>query len=464
MPSVGRVVQTAGRAANAAMGQPFGGAQRGAVARLRDAMQQDGLTVQQIQATIQQWQRSGVTPELLNVVGENTRALVRAAGSQQGGARNAAQTYRDTTVAGIPQRAQDRASQLTPGETRSPAQFVTDTAARRQTEAARNYPQWSNTPTTVPDTVKDMLNDPAGRQIIQRAMDDAVELQDWPRQAELQSLLDPTRNGQLSRISAGTVERLVQASGERSGQFAAQGANIRAGGAMGRREQLDGVLANISEVGPSRQAYSTASRAIEAAEGAPLVTAARSRFEPAVNDLSANPQGVLGAQIRNRQALVDDFGRRDQVRAQLGDLANAPDTRRNLEQLFPGEGDRFADAAGNLVQKQDHANYVAPNTNSQTQSREQDAERIFGTVRTMMEVAGGNLRPVLERMARGLTMTERERELLVQLGVGNPQAALQALAARPPPASRALGAAARRVSVATPGAGIQTSTASRPAP
>lgn len=81
-----------------------------------------------------------------------------------------------------------------------------------------------------------------------------------------------------------------------------------------------------------------------------------------------------------------------------------------------------------------------------------------------MEVAGGNLRPVLERMARGLTMTERERELLVQLGVGNPQAALQALAARPPPASRALGAAARRVSVATPGAGIQTSTASRPAP
>lgn len=457
-PVVGRVAQTAGRAANAALGQPFGGASRGAVARLQEALHQDGLTPAQIQQTVAEWQRSGVTPEFLNVVGENTRALIRTAGGTQGAVRNTAQGYRDRTVAAIPGQAQERAALLTPGETRTPAQFVEATGQRREFEAARNYPQWSNTPVTVPDTIKDMLRDPAGRQIVQRAMDDAVEHQDWARQAELQQLLTPTQNGQLPRISAGTIERLVQATGERSRDFAAHGANIRAAGAMGRHGQLDATLAGIPEVAPSRAAYADASTAMETAAdvpGNPSVFKPASRFGPAVDDIRGNPAAMQGAQIRERQRLVDGFGTRDQVSGILGDLEHAPDVRRNLETLYGDEGARFADAAGNLSTKQKHANFIAPNTGSQTQLRGNDARNTFGLAVNVMEAMGGRIRPLLERVARGMTITERERQVLVNIGIGSPADALRALSAPPPVPARVAGAVARRVAVGAAPAAAQ---------
>lgn len=449
MPAVGRVAQTAGRAANAAIGQPFGGAARGAAGRLREALHQDGLDDGQIRATVQEWQRSGVTPEFLNVAGENTRALLRAAGSQGGQARNTAQAYRNTTVASIPNRAQERAAALTPGEVRTPAQFAQQMRGTREASANRNYGQWSDVQVTVPDEIKEMLADPAGLGLVRNAMDDAVALQDWPRQRELQQLLQPTRDGQLPRISAGTVERLRMAARDQAEVFSNQSRNSRAVGFGQRQQQLDGVLSDIPEAAPSRAEYAAQSRAIEAAEGGPSVMGPRSRFQPEVDALAGNPEAMSGAGIRERQRLVDEFGRRDQVKGVLDDIANAPDVRPNLQQLYGAEGDRFADAAGHLSQKQEHANFIAPNTGSQTQSRGQDAGRLMGAASQIMEMMHGSIRPLIERMARGLTMTERERQILVQMGVGTPDDALRALSAPQGPVGGLIGSAARRAGTAT---------------
>lgn len=453
MPAAGRVMQTAGRAVNAAIGQPFGGAQRGAVARLREALDQDGLTPQQITQTVTQWRQSGVTPEFLNVVGENTRALFRAAGSQGGQGRGAAQAYRDQTVASIPNRAIERANALTPGETRTPGQFADEMRGARETTAQQNYGQWSDAMVDVPDTVLDMLADSSGRSIIARARADAIENQDWMRQAELDRLLEsgaPGGVGPIPRISAGTIDRLVIAARERGAAFAQRGNGFRARGAYERRNQLDETLGAIDEVQPSRQQYQQQSRAIEAAEDGPSVMGPRSEFDPATAAIADNPEAMLAAQIRERQALRDNFGTRDQVRSQLGDIANAPDVRPNLRQLYGDRGDQFADAAGNLVQKQDHANYIAPNTNSQTFSRGQDAQGIFGVGQQLWELAQGSLRPIVERMARGLTITEREQQILVELGIGSPDDALRALAAPPPAPSQVIRRVAPRASVAAP--------------
>lgn len=447
MPAAGRAAQTAGRAANAALGQPFGGASRGAVARLRETLQQDGLDPAQIERTVADWQRSGVTPEFLNVVGENTRALIRAAAGQPGGARNAAQAYREQTVASIPNRAIERVGALTPGETRTPTQFADSARSARDAAAQRNYGDAYHTPVDVPEVVSDMLRDPAGRSIIARARADAIENQDWAMQTELDMLLGGAREGQLPRVSAGTIDRLAIAARERGQTLAGRGARNRARGSMGRREQLNAVLEDVPEIQPARAQFARQSQAIEAAEGGPSVMGPSSEFQPATAAMEGNPFAMRGAQVRERQALRDYFGPRDQVRARLADIANAPDVRPNLQQLFGERGGRFADAAGNLVQKQDHANFIAPNTGSQTQLRRNDTANAFGVIANVMEAMGGRIRPLIERAARGMTMTEREREILTQLGIGSPEDAMRALSAPPPAPSRITGEVARRAAV-----------------
>jgi hypothetical protein len=223
--------------------------------------------------------------------------------------------------------------------------------------------------------------------------------------------------------------------GERAKTAVQRNANDMASGLRGRGADLEASLQDVPGMNRARNTYRAMSQGADAALEGPSVLGPRSEFEPA-HAPGNNPFAQQGAQIRERQALRDHFGTRDQVRGRLADIADAPDVRPNLEQLYGPEGGRFADAARNLVQKQDHANYIAPNTGSQTQSRSQDAKNIFGAVRSVAEAVGGNLRPLVERMAHGLTMTERERNILVQLGIGSPDEALRALSAAPTAASR----------------------------
>jgi hypothetical protein len=450
VPGAARLAQTAGRGVNAAIGQPFGGANRGAAARLREALQQDGLTEPQIRQAIDNWQRSGVTPEFLNVVGENTRALIRAAAGQPGPARDAAQAYRNTTVASIPNRAIERANALTPGETRTPAQFVDDTTGARDAAARTNYAGPYSEVVEVPQAVSDMLNDSAGRALIARARADAVENQDWVAQADLERLLQGAVDGRLPQVSARTLDRLAIAARERGQGFARNSRGTRARGSFGRQDQINAVLDDVDGLQPARAEYRAQSQAIETAQDGPSVLGPRSEFEPAIDDLGGNLQALLAARIRERQALRDGFGVRDNVAGRLRDIAYAPDVRPNLNQLYGQAGDDFADASANLLAKQEQANFIAPNTGSQTQLRGADTNRLMGAVGTLFEMANGSLRPLLERFARGLTMTEAERNILVQVGIGTPDDAMRVLSAPPPPAAVAAGNVYRRIGVTVP--------------
>jgi hypothetical protein len=263
--------------------------------------------------------------------------------------------------------------------------------------------------------------------------------------------LDQLPDGDLSSFPQMTgrtleaVRRAFRDMGRR--EAAGTGPTGASRGYSNRVDQMDtGLDALFAQ---PRAQYAAQTRAMEVAEDAPNVLGPRSEFAPAMDELAPNALAVDGARIANRSALRNYFGTRDQVSGRLADIDAAPDVRGNLNQLYGERGDRFADAAGNLVRKQEQANFIAPNTGPQTFNRGQDAEGAFGFLSNAMEVLGGTLRPLVQRMARGLTMTEAERNVLVQLGIGSPEEALRALAA-PAPVGRLGGAVSGRLGVAVP--------------
>jgi len=458
LPSVGRLAQTGGRAINGALGQPFGGSNQGAIARLREALRADGLDENQLRAAVQQWRQNGVTPEFLNVAGENTRALIRSAGSQ-GPARQATQGYRNTTVASIPNRAIERTNALTPGETRRPTQFAADLDTLRTTDANVRYAGPNSALLDINGEMAQAMRGTTGRAAIAEARRVAEIRGDYAVMNELDQLPD----GDLSsfpQMTGRTLESIRRALRD-MGTAEAPTSRGAAGGYRGRVDQMDTGLDNVPGLREARGHFRAQSQGIEAAEDGASVMGPRSEFEPEIDAIANNPFGMAGARIRERQALRDKFGTRDQVKGILDDISAAPDVRPNLRQLYGAEGDRFANAAGNLSAKQEQANYIAPNTNSQTFSRENDNDNMFGAVRTAMEVAGGSIRPIIERLGRGLTITERERGILVQLGIGSPEDALRALAAVSPAGSQLSGNLFRNAGVATVPMAANQGTASR---
>lgn len=458
LPSVGRLAQTGGRAINGALGQPFGGANQGAIARLREALQADGLDEAQLRTAIQQWTQSGVTPEFLNIAGENTRALIRTAGSQ-GPARSATQGYRNTTVASIPNRAIERTNALTPGETRTPARFASDLDVQRTTDANVKYAGPNSAMLDINSDMAQAMRGNTGRDAIAEARRVAEIQGDYAVMNEL----DQLPSGDLSsfpQMTGRTLEAVRRAFRD-MGTAAAPTSRGAASGYRNRVSQMDTGLDNVPGLREARGHFRAQSQGIDAAEDGASVMGPRSEFEPEINALANNPFGMAGARIRERQALRDKFGTRDQVKGVLDDIASAPDVRPNLRQLYGEEGDRFANAAGYLSAKQEQANFIAPNTNSQTFSRGQDDEGMFGAVRTAMEVFGGSIRPIIERLGRGLTITERERALLVQLGIGSPDDAMRALAATSPAGSQLAGNLFRNTGVALVPPAANQGTASR---
>lgn len=334
---------------------------------------------------------AGVRPTVTDVAGEKGRRLIRAVGvkSEEGGE---ALTQRAQEATASTKPAAMVATRRLHPEARTASQYADDMETTRGEQATQSYGAFDAEPVEIPDTVKDMLSDASGRSIIARARADAIENQDWGRQAELDLLLRETQNGQLPRISAGTIDRLVIAARERGTAFARRGNNNRARGAFQRREQLDSTLDRVEGLRPARQAYSEQSRAIEVARGENRPDA----FSTDPQDYGAWLQG-LPAEARNanqiaiRQDIMDTLGgQRSNTFGTLDELATSPYARDNLRQAFgPQEADRYvAEIQARLAQTR-NATQVQPNAGSRTAVLEND---VGEGARRGMEIAGRGLR------------------------------------------------------------------------
>jgi hypothetical protein len=92
-----------------------------------------------------------------------------------------------------------------------------------------------------------------------------------------------------------------------------------------------------------------------------------------------------------------------------------------------------------------------PNRNKQISLRLTPTRRRFRAAKTM----------IIERLGRGLTITERERSLLVQLGIGSPEDAMRALAATSPAGANLAGNLFRNVGVSSVQPAANQGTATR---
>lgn len=110
--AVGQVGKGAKRVANKLAGGTLTNPNVAAGERLAAALKKDGLSPDQIRAAQNEWLKNGVTPQLMNLGGENTRRLLRAAANKGGAANTQAVRNVERTAAALPDAAQARTRAL----------------------------------------------------------------------------------------------------------------------------------------------------------------------------------------------------------------------------------------------------------------------------------------------------------------------------------------------------------------
>lgn len=419
VPVAVRGAQTAGRAIDAATGFRLSGGPQGAAAgRLREALARDGVDEAQIADIVDDYTRSGaMPPTLADVAGENTRALLRYAGSRPGDARSMAQGYRDTTYESLPDASIERARALTQNQ-QPAAQYAEQMTQARGAVADQMYPVFKDVPVPVGDDVTSALSGETGKSALATARRIADARRDYTAMAEIDALAD----GRAAPVRAGTLDLIRRGIRDSAGQASRAGDNTVAGGLTARESDLENALRDVEGFDAARNMYRSFSQQIEGIDvGQRLLKDSPDDFAAMIGKLPG--EALEPARIGGRQALTDALGKRSAATPLLRQIAMAPNARRNLVTLFgEDEANRFIQAARLNLEKMKTADFIAPNTNSQTFSRAQDAER----ERAVLDVVRRPIQKLIEKFAAGLTLTDAEAAQLVRLGVMKPEQAMAA--------------------------------------
>ena len=457
--ALGKVGGGGKRVVNKALGGKLTNPNIEAGRRLAQALKADGLDEAQIRQIQNEWLRTGVTPQMMNVVGENTRRLFRAAGASGGEANQAAVQNVDQLAADLQGSVIDRTRQLTP-DSRTAPQLVEDIATRRGNLASQQYAPAYQTPVTVTPTPNDPLMGAPGRAALMRARKAAEARRDFPQMRQLDELLSsmedaarihPLSPTNIPTVSAGALDRAKIAMGN-AGRGALEDPRTRdiAGGMFSRADDIDALLAQVPELQPARQTFKGMlgqEKAVELGGNNPFSDPQAYGDElqrlMAMETPQGNPFPVSQDQIREaagvglRDEIIRNVGAPTEgATGYLNRLGTGTNPGRVLAETFPGQSDDYRGAVQNLVQQLNDARFVSPNSGSQTAMRLEDTGLIDKLPPTSLP--GLALR-ALDKLQKGLTMTEQERAALVQLGKStNIDASLQAIPQARDPLSQRL--------------------------
>lgn len=446
---VGQVGKGAKRVANKLAGGTLTNPNVAAGERLAAALKADGLSPEQVRAAQNEWLKNGVTPQLMNLGGENTRRLLRAAAGNGGAANTQAVQNVNQLAADLQGSVIDRTRQLTPGETRPAQQFAEDIVERRGNLARQQYKGAYETPIRVTPQVDDPLMGAPGRAALLRARKAAEARRDFPQMQQLDELLASMESGSPAEVSAGALDRARIAMGN-AGRGALEDPRTRdiAGGMFSRADDIDAMLAQVPELQPARQTYrgmTGQERAVDLGRNNaftdPNAYQAELRKLMEMQTPVDNPFPVSGEDIRGAAGvgLRDDIIRNvgaptEGATGYLNRLATGTNTGRVLEETFPGQAEGYREGVGQLVQQLNDARFVSPNTGSQTATRLEETgllDALPPTSKTALVMRA------LDMLRRGLTLTEQERAALMELGVGTDiERALQALPREASPISQ----------------------------
>lgn len=412
------IVQTVKRAANAASGGRLLNPQTEALGRLAESLHKDGATGDQIRAIVTRWQQvGGPEPTLLDAVaklpsgGQATLGLIRGAAMKAGPARGLAVTHGDRVAADLQDNAIARTRALTP-DTRPANVVADDLKATQGNLATEQYRAPYQTQVPVPDEVMSALSDAPGASAMRAARADALERREASQVAEIDALLSgkppPT-------VSAATLDRIKIAMGERGGKLSRAGNNARAGGSFERKNDVDSALENVPQLAEARQTYRDYHARRDALDvGATGLNAAPDDFAASLAALrGGSPEVNANAGIAYRQSMTDAIGKpTESATGLLNRLSSSTNQGRNLAETFGADNaGNYQESIGNMVDQVNNARFINPNTGSGTAGRIADEALVQAPPMTIQ----GAVARLIQKIQRGATLTDAEREALVQM-------------------------------------------------
>lgn len=402
----------------------------------------DGGTAKVGQAAAQ-WAQSGASgPTLLDVGGNGVARLIRAAaGGGTGDAQNLANDYASKVRANFQPQVMGQTRALVPGVSDSATTFA-DKLEQEQSDTAQANYQGSNGPYAQPATVtKEMvsaLQGPEGRGAINRAYVAARANRNIQQMGELQDLKDVASEqgggvdpltGQkrsiaqaLTGVSAGSLDRVRIAMRDIGGDLYRRGATDIARGYKGRVSDIDTALDQTPGLQPARASYRQMQAGRDALDvGKTALNTGSDDYAAQISQLAGRGGGPpnigtpLG--VGHRQALLD------KISAQTGgntgavmNIAKSDQDTRNLAATFGADkGASYQQQIANEATRVSKANFISPNTGSQTQLRADDAGNLMnkGVPTSLYDLA---IRVYDTVRGHGAPLTEAERSAIVRMG------------------------------------------------
>lgn len=373
---------TAAARAKAQALRQYGKVKPDAVARrqLAEALKADGLTPAALNARRQEFlSLTRQEPTLLDIGGENTRALAQKVGSEIGPARQTIETYRDAVVGGQVDRVRDLA-RTTLSDNDDFFGSLDDLIEARQAEARPLYQAAYQRTVPVTDTIKRIVATPDGRAAISKA---ARMIQSQRRSPESLGLMRSGRGWQLGfRQNIGvTSERVVNVEVLDYVKRALDDIytarrkepNARRIVSDNTRRLLQEIDAVAPEYGRARAAFAGKSRMIDAMEEGRRTMASLGRAS--AEDIRAALGKLEPGEIPFYQAgaLRGLFDRMDRITTkQIEGLVNNNFKRQKIEALFGGDkakADSFLAALDAEARRVSNAVFASPNTGSPTHTR-----------------------------------------------------------------------------------------------
>jgi hypothetical protein len=418
-PSIARYGARAVNAGTTALtGKSFLNPAREAQARVAAAMAKDGQQQNVAQNTARYLAAGASPPAVIDVGGNNVKRLVRAAAGADGPGQNLAIEYGDTIRGNYADRLLGHTRALTP-DTRTAEQLAADLKQQQRSQAQTLYAKPYSEPVTMTPEALRALRGPDGQMAIDRAIRGARANQRMDQVNELVGL----KTADFDRppvVSAASLDRVRIAMGERSELAARNGAKDVSAGLLARKAALDTALDATPGLKTARSAYRQNQAQREAVDlGLGAYNAPSGIYtSKLLRAVSIAPEARQAAGVGYRQSLTNSLERSPEGATGVANrIATSQQQGKNLATTFgDAPAQRYQNALRLETERVRNANFISPNTGSQTEPRLADAGLLH-----IPASKHGLIQLVVNKLRAGLTVTPAERAEIVRLGISPAQ-------------------------------------------